>query len=294
MTQYYWQWPEMSGRSEEIDWRAAGRITAGVDIGTTSAQAAVLCDGKLFAYAGIRVGADFRAAAENVIAKALEGTSMTLADIRDGIGATGWGAGNALYATARPDEIQCHAKGARFMYGPGVHTVVDMGAQTVKAIRLYDWDRVRDFAINDKCATGIGANMEAICDILQVPVTDIGRLSLEVESDPEPVSTTCYAFANTETLGLFGRPEFRAAPLSVNQVYASHVFAAAWRILGVIGKLQSLDVGDITVEKDLCFTGGLAKNVGITQRIERELKVKALTSEYDPQLAGAIGAALLV
>ena len=294
MTQYYWQWPEISWHSEDIDWRAAEKICAGVDIGTTSAQAAVICDGKVFAYASIRVGVSFRNAAENVIAKALEGTGMSLADIKDGIGATGWGVDNALYATAKFDEVHCHAKGARFMYGPSVHTVVDMGGQTVKAIRLYDWDRVRDFAINDKCSTGVGRSLETICDILQVPITEIGALSLDVESEPEPVSTTCYAFANTETLGLFGRPEFKAPPLSANQVYASHVFAAAWRILGIVGKLQSLEVGDISVYEDLCFTGGLAKNIGITERIERELKVKALKSEYDPQLAGAIGAALLV
>lgn len=293
MAQEYWKWPESAHYSKDIDWKKAKKITAGVDIGTTSAEAAVMCDGELFAYAVIRVGADFRAAADRVMALALGDSGMTIDDITDGIMATGWGARNAQYATKTTDEIQCHAKGARFMFGPGVHTVVDLGGQNVKAIKLYDWDRVRDFAINDKCSTGAGRNIETVCDILQVPITEIGERSLDVETEPEPVSTTCYAFADTETYGLFGRPEFKAAPLSVNQVYASHIFAVAWRILGVIGRLRSLDVGDITVETDLAFTGGLAKNPGITRRIERELKVEALKSEYDPQLAGAIGAALL-
>ena len=294
MIQKYWQWPELSGHASSTDWKHAKKITAGIDIGTTSSQAVVMCDGSVFAYASIRTGADFAAAPDKVLSKALEDSGMHLSDITGGIGATGWGKRNAGSASKCFDEIQCHAIGARFMFGPSVHTVVDMGAQTVKAIKLYDWDRVRDFAINDKCATGIGRNLEVICDILQVPVTEIGALSLEVESEPEPVSTTCYAFANTETMGLFGRPEFKAEPLSINQVYASHIFAAAWRILGVIGKLQPLDVGDIAVEPSLAFTGGLAKNVGITKRIERELNVTALASDYDPQLAGAIGAALLV
>jgi benzoyl-CoA reductase subunit A len=169
---------------------------------------------------------------------------------------------------------------------------VDLGGQTVKAIRLFDWDRVRDFMMNDKCATGMGRNVEIICDLLQVPIEEIGEKSLDVKKDPEPVSTTCFTFADTETMGLF-RPELKAEPLTENEVYASHLFAIAWRIIGIIGKLQPLDVGDVRVYKELCFTGGLAKNAGITKRIERELNVTALASDYDPMLAGAIGAALL-
>ena len=179
------------------------------------------------------------------------------------------------------------------MYGPEVHTVVDLGGQTVAAIRLYDWDRVRDFFMNDKCATGMGRNVETVCDLLQVPIEEIGALSLDVAGDPVPVSTTCYAFAQTETMGLLGRPEYRAEPLTANQVYAAHLFAVATRAVNAIGKLQPLDVGDLSVYKELGFTGGLAKNVGVTKRIERDFNVTALTSEYDPILAGAIGAALL-
>jgi benzoyl-CoA reductase subunit A len=93
-------------------------------------------------------------------------------------------------------------------------------------------------------------------------------------------------------VGLF-RQGFKEDRYSENDVLATHLFALAWRILSTIGKLQPLDVGDLTVYKEIAFTGGLAKNIGITKRLERELKVSALTSEYDPQLAGAIGAALL-
>jgi benzoyl-CoA reductase subunit A len=178
------------------------------------------------------------------------------------------------------------------MFGPSVHTVVDLGGQTMKAIRLYDWDRVQDITMNDKCATGQGRNIEQVCRLLQVPITEIGAMSLDVKVDPEPVSTTCYAFAQTETLGQF-RPEFRAEALTENEVYATHMLAVAWRMLGAIGKLQPLDPGEVMVYEDLGLTGGLAKNPGITKRIERELRVTALTSEYDPMLAGAIGAALL-
>ena len=291
MTQEYGRWPESCFTSDKIDWKKAKSITAGVDIGTTSAQCAVFCDGELFGWANIRVGACFKQAADDVIAKALGSSGLTKEKIGT-IVATGFARENAGYATKTEDEVHCHAKGARFMYGPGVHTVVDLGGQTMKAIRLYDWDRVQDIAMNDKCATGQGRNIEQMCKLLQVPITEIGEKSLDVTGDPEPVSTTCYNFARTETMGQF-RPEFRAESLTENEVYATHMLAVAWRMLGAIGKLQPLDPGEIMVYEDLGFTGGLAKNVGITKRIERELRVTALTSEYDPMLAGAIGAALL-
>ncbi len=288
----YGIWPECVWRSPEMNWRAARRITAGIDAGTTSTQAAVLCDGALFSYASLATGVDFNRSATLAMERALEGTDMTVADIH-AMGRTGWGSANVPFPAQHIDEVQCHAKGGRFLFGPEVHTVVDLGGQTCKAIRLFDWDRVRDIMMNDKCATGMGRSIERLCELLEIPITEIGPRSLEVQTDPEPVSTTCFAFANTETMGLFGRPEFRAEPLSEAEVYASHLFAVAWRILGTIGKLQPLDVGDIQVYGALGFTGGLAKNPGITRRIERELKVTALESRYDPMLAGAIGAALL-
>ena len=291
MANQYGKWPESSWTSDKINWKSAKAVTAGVDIGTTSAQSAVFCDGQLFGWANIRIGACFKSAADDVIAKALGNSGMTVKDIGT-IVATGFGRDNAGYATKKMDEVHCHAKGARFMFGPSVRTVVDLGGQTLKAIRLYDWDRVRDIAMNDKCATGQGRSIEQICELLQIPITEIGTKSLDVKVDLEPVSTTCYAFAETETMGQF-RPEFRAAAMTENEVYAAHLLSIAWRMLGAIGKLQPQDPGEIMVYEDLALVGGLAKNPGITKRIERELRVTALTSEYDPMLAGAIGAALL-
>jgi benzoyl-CoA reductase subunit A len=291
MTQGYSNWPESSQTNDSIDWKVAKIVSAGVDIGTTSAQAVVLCDGQLFGSANLHIGSNFKQTADAVIAQALGQSGLTLKDVSV-VGATGFGKSNAAYASKLFDEVMCHGKGARYLYGPEVTTVVDLGAQTCAAIRLYDWDRVRDFAMNDICATGMGRDIERVSDLLHVPITEIGEKSLDVVVDPEPVSTTCANFANTETLGLY-RPELRTEPMTDNEVYASYLFAIAWRILGTIGKLQSLDVGDIKVDGALGFTGGLAKNPGITKRIERELGTVALTTEYDPILAGAIGAALL-
>ena len=292
MDQEYWKWPQSSWVAGDTDWKSKGPYRAGIDSGTTSTQAAVLGDGKLLGYASVHTGIDFKKAAEEALALAIAGSGVSATDIA-AIGGTGFGKQNIPFPTKNLDEIQCHAKGARFMFGPDVRTVVDMGGQTVKAIRLFEWDRVRDFMLNDKCATGEGRNLEVLCDLMHIGITEIGPKSLETEKDPEPVSTTCWAFAGTETLGLFGRPEYRSEKLSEADIYASHLFAIAWRIVGVIGRLSSLEVGEIQIDGGLALTGGLAKNPGITARIERELGVKAAVSDYDPMLAGAIGAALL-
>jgi benzoyl-CoA reductase subunit A len=252
MTQDYWRWPEIKWTSTDTDWRKAKISSAGIDVGTTSSQAAIYCDNRLFGFANLRTGWNFRESASLALEQASGTSGMSLKDIACVVG-TGFGSQNISLANKTVDEIHCHARGARFMYGPAVKTVVDLGAQTCKAIRLYDWDRVRDFMINDKCATGMGRNIEIIADLLQVPIQEMGERSLTVSKDQEPVSTTCYAFANTEAVGLF-REGYQE-----NEVLAAYLFAIAWRIHGMVGRVQA--------EKELAFTGGLAKNPSITKRL---------------------------
>ena len=278
MTHEYWRWPESKWTSSDIDWKKAKAITAGVDIGTTSTQAAILCDNTLFGYANLHTKPDYRESAKIAMEEALGNSGLTLKDIKYTVG-TGWGSPNVTFAQKTVNEIDCHARGARFMFGPAVKTVVDLGGQTLKAIRLYDWDRIRDFMMNDKCATGMGRSIEVMADLLQVPIEEMGERSLKVSKDPEPVSTTCYAFANTEAIGLF-REGYKES-----DVLAAYLFTIAWRIHGTVGRVRP--------EKELAFTGGMAKNPGITKRLEREMGMTALTSQYDPQLAGAIGAAVI-
>jgi bzd-type benzoyl-CoA reductase Q subunit len=278
MTQEYWRWPESRWTATDIDWKKSKTITAGADIGTNSSQAVIMCDDRLFGYANLRTRPDYRESARVAMEQSLGTSGMKLKNIRCIVG-TGWGSQNVPFAQKTVDEINCHARGARFMYGPAVKTVVDLGAQTCKAIRLYAWDRIRDFMINDKCATGMGRGIEVMAELMQVPIQEMGERSLTVSKDPEPVSTTCYAFANTEAIGLF-REGYKES-----EVLAAYLFAIAWRIHGMVGRVKP--------EKELTFTGGLAKNTGIVKRLEREMGMTALTSQYDPQLAGAIGAALI-
>ncbi|MCD7922845.1 MAG: acyl-CoA dehydratase activase [Clostridiales bacterium] len=285
----YGKWAESQKIYPEVDISAGKKITAGIDVGTVSTEAVVLCGDQILGYSIVRTGMDFQNAAGRALDEALDGLALRSDQIQKTV-STGFGHRN-VKADRYVDEIHCHAKGARYLFGPSVTTVIDLGGQTVKAIRLHKWDRVRDFMVNDKCATGMGHNIEELCDLAEIDIRDIGAKSLDVGQEPEPVSTTCWSFAQTETMGLL-HPGFKEAPVSENEMCAAHMFAVAWRVLGTAGRLQPLKTGEPAVYPELGFTGGMAKNIGITKRLERELGIQALAGRYDSMLAGALGAAL--
>src|ERR1035437_10235726 len=133
--QEFWRWEESRWTSPTIDWQKASIITAGVDIGSVSSKAAIMCDGELYAYANGRTGADSANSARTSMAQALEGTGLEIDKIHYIIG-TGYGRVNVPFAHRTITEIACHARGANFMYGPTVRTVLDMGGQDCKASPL--------------------------------------------------------------------------------------------------------------------------------------------------------------
>jgi len=273
----YWRWLETRWTSPDVDWKQGDIITAGVDVGSVSTQAVIMVDGKLYAYANMRTGSDSPNSAWNAFNWAIEDTGLTVKDIHYCIG-TGYGRVNVPMAQRAITEIACHARGANFMYGPTVRTVMDMGGQDCKAIRTDDKGKVESFLMNDKCAAGTGRGMEVFSDLLTVSVNEVGDMSLDVEEEPEPVSSTCVIFAKTEATGLLrqGWPK--------NKVLAAYCRAMAGRVNELLQR--------VGVEKDFAITGGIAKNKGVVTRLEKLLGLKALTPKYDTQIAGGVGAAL--
>ena len=116
MNTEYWRWPETSWVSPIINWEKADVITAGVDVGAVSSQAAVICDGEVYAYSNIRTGSNSRDSAQKAMDRALEGTRMKIKDI-DYIVGTGYGRFNVPSADRAMTEIDCHARGTKHMYG---------------------------------------------------------------------------------------------------------------------------------------------------------------------------------
>jgi bzd-type benzoyl-CoA reductase Q subunit len=273
----YWRWPESRWTSPEIDWKAGRMITAGLDVGSVSSQAVVMVDGELFCYGSLRTGSNSPESAQRAMEYALTGTGLILTDIHYIVG-TGYGRVNISFAQRALTEIACHARGANFMYGPTVRTLLDMGGQDCKAIRCDAKGKVTNFLMNDKCAAGTGRGMEVFAELLSVPIEDMGRLSFEVEAEPAPVSSTCVVFAKSEAVGLLRKG------WSKEMVLAAYSSAMAHRVVELLERIQ--------VEQDFAITGGIAKNEGVVRRIEAELKIKALEPKYDTQIAGALGAAL--
>ncbi|UCF73723.1 MAG: benzoyl-CoA reductase, bzd-type, subunit Q [Deltaproteobacteria bacterium] len=276
-TQEYWRWTESHWKNPDIRWEDAKIVTVGIDVGSVSSQAVVMTDGHLYAYSNMRTGSDSPESARNALNFGLEETNMPESRIDYCIG-TGYGRVNVPMADRSITEIACHARGAHFIYGPEVRTVLDVGGQDCKAIRCDEKGKVVNFLMNDKCAAGTGRGMEVFADLLSVPIIDVGERSFQVKEEPESVSSTCVVYAKTEATGLLRKG------WQVNEVLAAYCSAMAHRIFTLIER--------IGIEKEFAITGGLAKNRGVIERLMKEIGLEPMRTDWDTQIAGAVGAAL--
>ena len=277
MAKEFWRWKEYNWKSDTIDWKSGTTISAGVDVGSVSSQAVILVDGELYAYSNMRTGSDSPMSSQNAMNWALEDNDILLENIHYVVG-TGYGRVNVPFANKTITEIACHARGANFMYGNTVRTLIDMGGQDCKAIQCDEKGKVVNFLMNDKCAAGTGRGMEVFADLLSLSIEDVGELSFDIDEEPEPVSSTCVIFAKSEATGLLrqGWPK--------NKVLAAYSSAMAHRVVALLERID--------IQKDFVITGGIAKNIGVVNRLQKEIGIETLKTDYDTQIAGALGAAL--
>jgi bzd-type benzoyl-CoA reductase Q subunit len=279
----YWRWLEYRSVMPGRDWKNADVITAGVDVGSVGSKAIIMADGEIYSWSVMRTGSNSSDSAKKVLGWAMEGTGLELKDFNYIVG-TGYGRVNVPMANRAITEIACHAKGANYIWGPTVRTVLDVGGQDVKAIRCDENGKVVSFLMNDKCAAGTGRGMEVIADLLKIPIEDVGKVSLSVNKEPKPVSSTCVVFAKTEAVGLLRKG------WSKEKVLAAYMSAMSIRMSELVEK--------VGCERDFVITGGQSKNIGIVSRVENILGVKSLPvpnleeTGLDPVSSGAIGAAL--
>lgn len=284
-----WRWLESRWTNPDMDWRKGKVITAGIDVGSVSTQCVVMVDGDLYCYGSVRSGSGSADSAWRGTNRALEDTGMTVDNWHYCIG-TGYGRVNVPMSKRAVTEIACHGRGANWMYGPQVRTILDMGGQDCKVIRIDEKGKLTNFAMNDKCAAGAGRGMEVFADFVGVSINEIGERSFDIDGEPRPVSSTCVIFAKSEAASLLreGWP--------VNRVLAAYCSAMAKRVSELM-----LRVG---VVQEVAITGGIAKNRGVVERIEQELSIKFSPKvwhsqayrdqgyPFDTQIAGAVGAAL--
>ena len=248
---------------------------AGVDVGSTQTKAVLVDEGRrMVARALTDTGANVMRAAEQAFQEALRAGDVREEEVEYVVG-TGYGRYKVTFGNTQVTEISCHGRGAVQMF-PGTRTVVDMGGQDTKAIRVAPTGEVVDFCMNDKCAAGTGRFLGAAASALDIALDQLGPTALRGEKAVK-ISTTCTVFAESEVLSWLGRgKKIEDILLGVHQSIAGRSAGLARRV---------------GIEHEVTFTGGVAKNVAMIATLNRALGVTVNVSD-DSQYMGALGAAL--
>jgi predicted CoA-substrate-specific enzyme activase len=250
-------------------------IVGGIDIGSITAETVILQDDQILSYSIMPTGANSRTAAERSLAAALREAKIQKEDLLR-IVTTGYGRASFPFADKVVTEITCHARGAFFVH-PETRTVIDIGGQDSKVIRLDGRGRNVDFQMNDKCAAGTGRFLEVMAHALEVNLEDLGRLSRSAPRTIQ-ISSTCTVFAESEVVSLIA--ENQPKEVIIRGLHD----AIADRIVGLVHR--------VGIEEEVALTGGVAKNEGVVHALEERLGVKLFVPP-EPQIIGALGAALV-
>ena len=249
-------------------------FVAGIDIGSATSKSVVLKGDEIVAAYITETGPESQESAEAAIAGSLGKIDLTIEDM-EYIVATGYGRINVPFAGDIVTEIACHAKGVHY-YFPNARTILDMGGQDCKAIQIDDKGNHVAFAMNDKCAAGTGRFLEIMAQLLRVPLSEIGPLSLEATEDIK-ISSMCAVFAKSEAAR-----HLRQGVSKANILGGLHA-SIAERVYMLIKR--------VGIKPDFVISGGIAKNIGVVRRVEKKVGLPAYIS-WEPQIVGAVGAAL--
>jgi predicted CoA-substrate-specific enzyme activase len=251
-------------------------LFAGIDVGSLSTDVVLLDgQGKPAGQAIVATGASAKKAAEEALSRALASAGGTASDIAVTV-STGYGRERVPFADLNVTEITCHARGARHLF-PSAATVLDIGGQDSKVIRLSRDGRVADFAMNDKCAAGTGRFLEVMARTLEMDLEQMGPRALRSRR-ALPVSSMCTVFAESEVVSLI------ASGAAAEDIAWGVHLAIADRIAALAERVGS--------EAPAVMTGGVAKNPAARKALENRFGIPLLVPE-EPQLAGALGAALI-
>ncbi|MBU7013370.1 MAG: 2-hydroxyglutaryl-CoA dehydratase [Theionarchaea archaeon] len=246
----------------------------GIDIGAATAKL-VLLENTVVAGIIIPSGFDTVKTAEELVEHGLEKAGILRKDIQC-IVATGYGRRMVPMADRTVTEITCHARGAHYLDNE-VRTIIDIGGQDSKGISLDATGKVTDFVMNDKCAAGTGRFLEVMARALEVELGELGTLSLKCE-EKVAISSTCTVFAESEVISYKNQGKKKEDIIAgVHEAIASRIYAM---------------VHQIPIQEKIMVTGGVALNRGMVRALERKME-KEVEIPGDPQIVGALGAALL-
>lgn len=250
-------------------------ITAGIDCGAKNTKTVLMQDGSIIGKSLVPTGFDQTRAVQDSLAAAMRSAGITRGDVQRVV-ATGSGKDAVRIADAVLSEIKAMAKGAHYFF-PSARTVVDVGAEEGRAAGLDAKGNPVDFAVNEKCAAGAGAFIEAMARALEVRVEQMGPLSLQ--SDREiSLNAQCAIFAESEVVGLI---HSNIAKPDISKAIHD---AIAGRIVSI--------VRSVGIHGDVVLMGGMARNAGFLSSLTRQLKVSRILSPQNPEFGAAVGAAL--
>ncbi|MBI3104527.1 MAG: hypothetical protein HYY95_02910 [Candidatus Rokubacteria bacterium] len=252
----------------------AGLCVAGVDVGSTLTKV-VVHNGDFLASVIDRTQVDYVGAARRLLAEALGRAGRSPDDLACVV-ATGYGRRRLPFASREITEITCHARGVRELFS-AARTVIDIGGQDAKGIKLGPQGKVVNFAMNDKCAAGTGRFLEVMAASLGLPLDELGTRGLGAGS-PASVSSICTVFAEQEVA------QHLAAGVPVEDVLAGLHAALASRIVVMVRRLG--------IEQQVILTGGCARNPALVRALDERLGTPVVTPP-EPMFTGALGAALL-
>lgn len=248
---------------------------AGVDVGAGTAKAVITDGSRVLAQHVIPTGNDVNRSGTQVLDDALHIANLGLEDLAYVV-STGSGRRKLPFAHDSMSEIICCAIGAKYLHPP-THTIIDIGCQDSKVIGLDDEGNVKHFTMNDRCAAGTGRFLEVMAHALEIPLNEMGRMSL-LSDAPCVISSTCTVFAESEVVS------YRAQGRRIEDILGGLHHAIAKRVV-----TQGSSVG---YTPDIVFTGGVARNVGLCKVFEEVLDAHLVVLE-EPQTVTALGAALL-
>lgn len=252
-------------------------IVAGCDVGSLTCKAVILSDEEeVLASRAMRVSASPGESSERIMEAALADAGLSMGDIGYVVG-TGYGRRKIPFADREESEISCHGKGA-WWSSDSIRTVIDIGGQDAKAVKLDAEGRVIRYVYNDKCAAGTGRFLEVMAEALEVPLEDMGRISSRAEKELD-ISSQCVVFAETEIISLVNEGEEIPDILrALNKAMSNRIISLA---------------KSIRIEPEIVVTGGVAKNGGVYEALEQKLGMPVQKLRIDPQINGALGAAVM-
>ncbi len=251
-------------------------IVGGLDIGSATGKAVVLKDGNVVGTSLLLATTSPGQTADLVMHEAVRQAGLSSIDHLDNIVCTGYGRLNIPFAEENISEISCHAKGAHWL-APSIRTVIDIGGQDCKVISISEKGKVLDFKMNDRCAAGTGRFFEAMARALCCGLEGISAMENQGE-EACIISNQCSVFAESEVVTLVNEGiDLKNIIAGINLSVASRLTSMARRV-GVVN--------------DVTLTGGCSKNGGLARALEKKLDIEVKKLPQDPQLVGALGAAI--